>query len=144
LKPYYTKYTEGYAGAQNLLKDSEKSSTFAAFLEDVQAKPEAGGLTIRAFLILPIQRIPRYTLLLADLVKHTPPEHPDNTQLNASLERMKQIANSINTAIKQGENRQKIINIQESFVSTKLNVRHHRHFERFILQYCIIVATILQ
>ena len=29
------------------------------------------------FLIMPVQRIPRYSLLLRELVKVTPPDHPD-------------------------------------------------------------------
>ena len=36
---------------------------------------------IRSFLITPIQRIPRYKLLLDDLKKHTPEKHPDYKDL---------------------------------------------------------------
>ena len=32
---------------------------------------------LESYLIMPIQRIPRYNLLLEDLVMHTWPEHPD-------------------------------------------------------------------
>jgi hypothetical protein len=32
---------------------------------------------LESYLILPVQRIPRYQMLLSDLVKHTSPEHPD-------------------------------------------------------------------
>jgi len=110
----------------------KKSNTFQLFLEEIQLNPECGGLSLRAFLILPIQRIPRYSLLLTDLVKHTPPEHIDYTNLSSSLEKIKGIASAINIAIKASENRQKIINIQESFLSkAKLNfVEPHRMYVR--------------
>lgn len=68
------------------------------------------------FLFL-VQRIPRYTLLLDDLVKHTEPNHPDYGELLSASEKMKNVANDINQAIKRGENAQKILNINNSFVT---------------------------
>jgi len=115
LKPYYTTYTEGYANAQSVLTECEKSSDFAAFLQETQE--QLNGMTIRSFLITPIQRIPRYLLLIAELLKYTDKSHVDHAGLTACLDKMKQIANDINQAIKQGENRQKILHIQDSFLN---------------------------
>ncbi len=54
------------------------------------------GRTIRSFLILPIQRIPRYNLLLEDLIKHTPEQHVDYGLLVQASEKMKAVANDLN------------------------------------------------
>jgi hypothetical protein len=44
-----------------------------------------GVNTLANFLIMPIQRIPRYSLLLNELIKNTPPDHPDLLDLKSSL-----------------------------------------------------------
>ena len=39
------------------------------------------GMDINSYLVLPIQRIPRYVMLLEDMFKHTPINHVDHTDL---------------------------------------------------------------
>ena len=39
--------------------------------------PDAQGKDVTSFLIQPVQRVLRYRLLLADLLKHTPADDPD-------------------------------------------------------------------
>ncbi len=74
--------------------------------------PECNGLDLQSFLIQPIQRIPRYNLLLEvtyiflillvvfinmqDLRKHTPKDHPDYSDLENSLAKIKGIAGFLN------------------------------------------------
>lgn len=40
------------------------------------------GMQLTDFLIKPIQRLPKYLLLLRDILKHTPQEHPDFENIN--------------------------------------------------------------
>lgn len=47
-------------------------------------------------MILPVQRIPRYTLLLQELVKKTWEDHPDHGDLIQAQQKMKSIAEYIN------------------------------------------------
>ena len=63
-----------------------------------QAAPECKNLTIDQYLIMPIQRVPRHILLLTDLIKHTPPEHPDFAALSKAVERAKEVAVVFNDA----------------------------------------------
>ena len=42
-------------------------------------------MTLSSFLISPIQRVPRYCMLLEGLVKSTPAAHPDHSLLAQSL-----------------------------------------------------------
>jgi hypothetical protein len=64
---YSNKYEEGINTFNTMLKKNEK---FAALIKEQQA---ASGLTNGLFdlLIQPIQRVPRYSLLLKDLINHT-------------------------------------------------------------------------
>eukprot|EP00041_Stephanoeca_diplocostata_P037736 m.1441789 g.1441789 ORF g.1441789 m.1441789 type:complete len:80 (+) comp25095_c0_seq4:2359-2598(+) len=54
-------------------------------------------------MITPIQRIPRYILLLSDLMKHTHETHPDHQLLAQCVVSMKAIARHINESKKRSE-----------------------------------------
>jgi len=62
-----------------------------------------------------VQRVPRLLLLLEDLIKHTDKNHPDYDNIVKSLEKMKVVANDINTAITLNENRARVVEIQNRF-----------------------------
>ena len=55
----------------------------------------------------------RYVLLLEDLVKHTPDDHPDYTNLTFALSKMKEVANSVNMKQKDAEDLQKIVSLDK-------------------------------
>lgn len=61
---------------------------------------ECQGLTFVAFLITPVQRIPRYKLLLQDFLKHTPDAHPDHPNLTKAFDMVAQIANYVNEVLR--------------------------------------------
>lgn len=52
-------------------------------------------LHIDSLLVTPIQRIPRYLLLLRSLLKYTPPSHPDFPKLSLVLHKMEEVATYI-------------------------------------------------
>uniref|UniRef100_A0A803TC85 Rho guanine nucleotide exchange factor 17 n=1 Tax=Anolis carolinensis TaxID=28377 RepID=A0A803TC85_ANOCA len=54
-------------------------------------------------MIKPVQRIPRYELLVKDLLKHTPEEHPDHPFLLEAQRSIKQVAERINKGMKSAE-----------------------------------------
>ncbi len=68
---------------------------------------------ISSYLILPIQRIPRYALLLDSLIKVTFRDHPDFEELSSAYLTMKNVAITINEQIRIAENYQKILEIQQ-------------------------------
>jgi len=121
LKPYYISYTKNFAHATQVLKECEKGSEFSEWLEqcilfgDPPTEISRKSL-IKDLMIMPVQRIPRYTLLLSNLLEYTPPTHPDYENLGIAVERTQKIAADINKAIEQGTNKQKILNIQNNFL----------------------------
>ena len=46
-----------------------KSDKFRSFVDRLSADPRCEGLEMAAFLLTPIQRLPRYVLLLNNLLK---------------------------------------------------------------------------
>jgi len=54
------------------------------------------GNTIESFLILPVQRIPRYVLLLKAVLKHTEKRNPDYDLVSRAMQKMEAVGNNIN------------------------------------------------
>lgn len=62
-------------------------------------------MDIASYLIKPIQRPPKYLLLLRDYHKHMHPTHPDYQQLTIALDRYHQLNEINNESIeKEGRN----------------------------------------
>lgn len=67
-------------------------------------------------LIVPIQRVPRYRLLLTELIAHTEETEEEYTILNAALKQIEGVAHHINEQIREQENMQRMIRIQRSLL----------------------------
>ena len=63
-------------------------------------------------MITPVQRLPRYELLLRDLVKNTAKNHPDYPNLTFALEKMTEINVFINEQQRDSEQIQHFLNFQ--------------------------------
>jgi len=74
------------------------------------------SLTLDAFLIMPVQRIPRYVLLLKELLKYSNPSHPDYALLEGAFNKVKAILEELNKGIDEEAHVrvQKIISIEDS------------------------------
>jgi hypothetical protein len=55
------------------------------------------------YLIVPVQRLPRYMLLLTGIVKATKPEHSDYQNLTNALTKIKAATDHVNDSIKSNE-----------------------------------------
>ena len=76
----YTNYVNNYnASIAEIGRLKKTSREFKAFLNETMKK--CGGHDLSSYLVLPIQRIPRYVLLFEELSKYTPEEHPDSAPL---------------------------------------------------------------
>lgn len=113
----YALYVSNYDDATALLESYEKIPAVKTWLSDKYHEPHIKVLSLQSLLILPVQRIPRYCLLLKDLVKHTPETHPDFLDLQSSLKVILEIADQINEDVKRRENRQKLLKLQASLTS---------------------------
>ncbi|XP_028411473.1 FYVE, RhoGEF and PH domain-containing protein 4-like [Dendronephthya gigantea] len=112
----YSTYANNFEKALNTIKEWEKKCPkFAAFKEKQENLEEAKGLKLNALLITPIQRIPRYKMLLENLLWKTSDDHTDFNKLKEAVDQISKVALHINENIRQHENFQKILSIQNSF-----------------------------
>eukprot|EP01127_Copromyxa_protea_P008967 TRINITY_DN2075_c1_g1_i4.p1 TRINITY_DN2075_c1_g1~~TRINITY_DN2075_c1_g1_i4.p1 ORF type:complete len:825 (+),score=170.29 TRINITY_DN2075_c1_g1_i4:307-2781(+) len=108
----YTDYSNKYSEAIALFNRLEKKNMkFKATVDECYA---AAGHQCRLtdMLITPIQRIPRYALLLNDLLKNTPPDHPDYENLEKSLKGIQDVATLVNESVRRRENTVRLAEMQ--------------------------------
>ncbi|XP_069100890.1 FYVE, RhoGEF and PH domain-containing protein 2-like isoform X4 [Argopecten irradians] len=112
----YTEYVKNFDHAMNLINVwSEKSSRFAAIMQEIQKTPECGSLTLQHHMLDPVQRVPRYQLLLQDYLKHLPEDSPDRENAEVALELVTKAASHSNEAMKKIEKFHKLLEINEKF-----------------------------
>ncbi|KAI8816289.1 uncharacterized protein EV422DRAFT_571856 [Fimicolochytrium jonesii] len=116
LAPYlkmYSSYVKNFNNALSRVTEcSAKFPAFSHFIAKQHTNPELKGLRLESFLIMPVQRIPRYKMLLEELVKKTDVHHPDHETLKNSLERIAEVAVFVNEAIREHEMVQELIALQ--------------------------------
>ncbi len=66
-------------------------------------------MDITNYLIAPIQRLPRYQLLIQELKKSTPLQHPDYEPLSVALEKIVSVNQFLNEEKRNAENVLEII-----------------------------------
>jgi len=86
--PQYTAFINNFDMAMENYTNFMKRKNFSTFISEQQKKyPEANIYLQFFFLIQPVQRIPRYILLLKDLLKYTPDLHPDKAVMEKAVEK---------------------------------------------------------
>mmetsp|Transcript_5100 Transcript_5100/g.6213 ORF Transcript_5100/g.6213 Transcript_5100/m.6213 type:complete len:239 (-) Transcript_5100:73-789(-) len=84
-----------------------------------KAQSETSSLELDSFLILPVQRMPRYLLLLKELHKYTPENHPDYAGLTSALDYISNVLSTINEKKRHAEatnTSHKILTIDKSML----------------------------
>eukprot|EP01125_Pyxidicula_operculata_P017353 TRINITY_DN6074_c0_g2_i1.p1 TRINITY_DN6074_c0_g2~~TRINITY_DN6074_c0_g2_i1.p1 ORF type:complete len:1111 (-),score=275.22 TRINITY_DN6074_c0_g2_i1:73-3264(-) len=104
----YTEYSNKFPVSSQLLAQlSQNSESFREELKSlVESNPSRADLA--SYLIQPIQRIPRYNLLLKELQKNTPEDHADYTVLEECLAKIGEVASHINEEIRRYENSRRV------------------------------------
>ncbi|XP_048348988.1 rho guanine nucleotide exchange factor 17 [Sphaerodactylus townsendi] len=99
----YSAYIDNFLNAKDAVRIAKEARpAFMKFLEqNMRENREKQALS--DLLIKPVQRIPRYELLVKDLLKHTPEEHPDHPFLIEAQRSIKQVAESINKGMRSAE-----------------------------------------
>eukprot|EP01130_Rhizamoeba_saxonica_P014642 TRINITY_DN641_c0_g1_i1.p1 TRINITY_DN641_c0_g1~~TRINITY_DN641_c0_g1_i1.p1 ORF type:complete len:546 (+),score=81.01 TRINITY_DN641_c0_g1_i1:219-1856(+) len=95
----YATYINNFDIAVNTIKSLKKSNPeFRKFILECQRKRRCRKQTLEDFMIIIIQRIPRYVLLLSDLLKYTNEENEiDYLPLSYAIEKVRKLASWINT-----------------------------------------------
>ncbi len=119
----YSMYINNFSVAcKQVEKSAEKKPRFKEFLTTAKNDPRTLSKGIVDFLIMPVQRIPRYSLLLADLLKHTAPEHIDYGALTVALSKINEVAHFINDAKAAQDDFAHVSGLQARLVDTNYNL----------------------
>jgi len=79
---------------QQIREQNEEAYVFLKIHEKA-----AGNKQLDSFLIMPVQRLPRYLLLLKELIKNTPSNDPYLSDMNEAHDRIKKVAEAINKSL---------------------------------------------
>uniref|UniRef100_A0A3P9ATW9 FYVE, RhoGEF and PH domain containing 6 n=1 Tax=Maylandia zebra TaxID=106582 RepID=A0A3P9ATW9_9CICH len=111
----YSTYIRQFDNNVALLDEQcRKNPAFAAVVREFEMSPRCASLALKHYLLKPVQRIPQYQLLLTDYLKNLPEDSEDYKDTQAALSIVKEVANHANDIMKQGDNFQKLMQIQYS------------------------------
>lgn len=110
----YIDYTNNFDHSTNtIIKFRAENAKFVDFLAK---QHQECGQPLESLLIMPIQRIPRYILLLKELIKNTEPYDSDLPILEKAFKAVSEIATKINSCKKAAEDGERILNLQNTLI----------------------------
>ena len=109
----YMSYIDRYEEQVRVFEDLCSSKQgLSDLVEQCRQNPKCRGLALKSYLIMPVQRIPRYKMLLSELASRTEDEHPDAADVLKAKEKIGNVAKQINESIRQQENRQVMLDLR--------------------------------
>ncbi|XP_053518812.1 spermatogenesis-associated protein 13 isoform X5 [Artibeus jamaicensis] len=112
----YSEYCNNHPGACAELSNLMKQGRYRHFFEACRLLQQMMDIAIDGFLLTPVQKICKYPLQLAELLKYTTQEHSDYSNIKAAYEAMKNVACLINEHKRKLESIDKIARWQVSIV----------------------------
>lgn len=114
----YSVYAYNYKRALLLLQHiQENDAKTSEFIASQETRPEVGN-KLSSLLITPIQRVPRYKLLLKEVLRHTAPKEKNFNILQSSLAQIENVASHINSLVEEYENTQNLLELQKRIIGT--------------------------
>uniref|UniRef100_A0A8D2KU57 FYVE, RhoGEF and PH domain containing 1 n=1 Tax=Varanus komodoensis TaxID=61221 RepID=A0A8D2KU57_VARKO len=110
----YGEYVKNFDRAMELVNTwMERSAQFKGIIHEVQREEICGNLTLQHHMLEPVQRIPRYELLLKDYLLKLPQDSPDCKDAQKSLELIATAAEHSNAAIRKMERMHSLLKVYE-------------------------------
>ncbi|KAF9149587.1 RHO1 GDP-GTP exchange protein 2 [Linnemannia schmuckeri] len=97
-------------------KEAAQNPNFKAFLDNCTRHPEARRLGLRHFIGQPYQRIPRYPLLLSEVVKRTEEDVPDRATVQEVIKVCTELGKRIDSCMPEGNRQLRLLNIQDKII----------------------------
>ncbi|XP_061698543.1 FYVE, RhoGEF and PH domain-containing protein 6-like isoform X2 [Syngnathoides biaculeatus] len=109
----YSAYIRQFDKNVALLEEhSKKNAAFAGVVRQFEASPRCANLALKHYLLKPVQRIPQYQLLFRDYLKNLSEDSADYKDTQAALAVVEEVASHANDIMKQGDNFQKLMEVQ--------------------------------
>lgn len=109
----YTVYSKERQSSKKTYDECLTRSSFQQFIKVCQKQPLNNNRFLLDYMIMPVQRVPRYELLLVDLLRHTEDSHPDRPCLEKALEKIKTIADHIDKSVEEYKHYEAVMQIQK-------------------------------
>lgn len=83
----YSEYLNHFENSNNLLTElKEENDEFLEFLEKNERTPQVFNQDITSLLVSPVLRLPKYTILLKEILKYTDEDHPDYDNIKKAID----------------------------------------------------------
>ncbi|XP_069489523.1 FYVE, RhoGEF and PH domain-containing protein 2 isoform X2 [Ambystoma mexicanum] len=119
----YAEYVRNFDNAMQLIcLWMEKCPRFQEIIEDIQRREVSANLSLRHHMLEPVQRVPRYELLMKEYLKKLPPQSQDRPDTEKALELIFSAAKHSNAAIAEMERLRRLwevykrLGVEEDFV----------------------------
>ncbi|XP_056303628.1 rho guanine nucleotide exchange factor 3 isoform X2 [Danio aesculapii] len=99
----YNSYCSNQVAAKALLDHKKQDHRVHDFLQRCLESPFSRKLDLWNFLDIPRSRLVKYPLLLREILKHTPNDHPDRQHLDEAIHMIQSIVAGINTQTGESE-----------------------------------------
>ncbi|XP_025718114.2 FYVE, RhoGEF and PH domain-containing protein 2 isoform X1 [Callorhinus ursinus] len=110
----YSEYVKNFERAVELLATwTEKSTPFQEVITRIQSSEASGSLTLQHHMLEPVQRIPRYELLLKEYVQKLPAQAPDLADAQKALDMIFSAAQHSNAAVTEMERLQDLWDVYQ-------------------------------
>lgn len=110
----YGEYVKNFDRSMELVSTwTQRSTQFKSVVQNIQKQDVCGNLTLQHHMLEPVQRIPRYELLLKDYLKKLPNDAPDRKDAEKALDLISTAANHSNAAIRKMEKMHKLLEVHE-------------------------------
>lgn len=110
----YADYVRNFDQAMELVRTwTVRSAAFRSIIQDIQSQEVSGSLTLQHHMLEPVQRLPRYEMLLRDYLKKLPEGNPDYEYAHKSLETISMAAIHSNSAVHKAECLKRLLEIYE-------------------------------
>eukprot|EP01125_Pyxidicula_operculata_P022085 TRINITY_DN8872_c0_g1_i1.p1 TRINITY_DN8872_c0_g1~~TRINITY_DN8872_c0_g1_i1.p1 ORF type:complete len:791 (-),score=127.67 TRINITY_DN8872_c0_g1_i1:54-2426(-) len=118
----YTSYVNNYEISMKTLSEARKSKSFREYEALAMNTPTVELAEICDYLITPIQRIPRYILLLKEYRKAMSESHSDYVQIGEAIDQLSQVTKNLNDSKREAENLTRLVAL-ESMVFFNTDVK---------------------
>uniref|UniRef100_A0A8C5E0N5 FYVE, RhoGEF and PH domain-containing protein 4-like n=1 Tax=Gouania willdenowi TaxID=441366 RepID=A0A8C5E0N5_GOUWI len=110
----YADYVKNFDQAMDLVRMwTERSSVFRNIIQEIQSQEMCGNLALEHHMLEPVQRVPRYEMLLKDYLRKLPEDNPDYDFAQKSLRSISMAASHSNSAIQKAESLKRLLAIYE-------------------------------
>ncbi|KAM4795072.1 rho guanine nucleotide exchange factor 17 [Rhinophrynus dorsalis] len=135
----YSAYIDNFLNAKDAVRVAKEARpAFLKFLEQC-TRENKEKQALSDLMIKPVQRIPRYELIVKDLLKHTPEDHPDHHCLMDAQRNIKQLAERINKGMRSAEEAERDTRILQEIESHIEGMEDlQAPFRRFVRQEMVI------